>query len=144
MFNSAAEIKTYALAGHATVTLTSQRTGARYTYRVNRAKDRETGEPTNRWFVALLTGPDNESDYTYLGVVDGGGDFRLTGKSKLAADAPPVRGFAYMWGWIQTGLMPPQLEVRHEGHCGRCGRTLTVPESIDRGIGPECSKMMGV
>jgi len=31
----------------------------------------------------------------------------------------------------------PELVVRHEG---RCGRTLTVPESIERGIGPECIK----
>jgi len=28
--------------------------------------------------------------------------------------------------------------VFHEGACGRCGRTLTVPESIASGFGPEC------
>jgi hypothetical protein len=30
------------------------------------------------------------------------------------------------------------LEVWHEGRCGACGRRLTVPESIERGLGPEC------
>jgi hypothetical protein len=30
----------------------------------------------------------------------------------------------------------------HEGKCGRCGRLLTVPSSIESGIGPECSKIM--
>ena len=34
-------------------------------------------------------------------------------------------------------LDPSKLFVRHRG---RCGRTLTVPESIERGIGPKCSK----
>ena len=28
------------------------------------------------------------------------------------------------------------------GRCGKCGRTLTDPESIDRGIGPECWSRM--
>ncbi len=34
--------------------------------------------------------------------------------------------------------MPEQLEVWHEGCCGKCGRKLTDAESIARGIGPEC------
>ena len=63
MFTIPTDAKTYALAGHATITLTSQRTGARYTYKINQAKDRETGEAKPLWFVALLTGPDNEADY---------------------------------------------------------------------------------
>jgi hypothetical protein len=36
----------------------------------------------------------------------------------------------------------PQLIVHHENHCGRCGRTLTVPESVERGIGPDCLAKM--
>ena len=28
------------------------------------------------------------------------------------------------------------------GACGRCGRPLTVPSSIDRGIGPDCAALM--
>jgi hypothetical protein len=37
-----------------------------------------------------------------------------------------------------TGVLGRLLEVWHEGRCGRCGRALTVPESVERGIGPEC------
>ena len=29
------------------------------------------------------------------------------------------------------------------GHCGVCGRTLTNPESLERGIGPVCADKMG-
>lgn len=39
---------------------------------------------------------------------------------------------------IAGGVIPPSLEVWHEGRCGRCGRALTVPESIASGIGPVC------
>lgn len=154
MFTSAADVATYALAGHAKLTLTSQRTGARYTFKINQAKNRETGEPVRRWFVSLLSGPDNEADYQYLGIIDERAgeaaglddgprrEFRLTAKSRYKCDSTPARAFAYFWRRVDAEQMPPEVEVRHEGTCGRCGRALTVPESIDRGIGPECSKMM--
>jgi ribosomal protein L35AE/L33A len=79
MFNNPAEIKQYALAGHATLTLSSQRTGNRYTYKISRAKD-DDGQPKDLWFVGLLAGPDNETSYQYMGVLNG--SFKLTSKSR--------------------------------------------------------------
>jgi hypothetical protein len=35
-------------------------------------------------------------------------------------------------------------EVYHEGRCGRCNRKLTVPESIETGLGPECASKLGL
>jgi len=64
MFTSAADAKEYTLAGHATITLSSQRTGARYTFRVTRAK--RDDKPQDLWFVGLLSGPDNTADYAYV------------------------------------------------------------------------------
>lgn len=32
---------------------------------------------------------------------------------------------------------------RELGHCGHCGRTLTNPDSLERGIGPICAAKMG-
>ena len=145
MFTNAADIKTYTLAGNATLTLTSQKTGARYTFRIGQAKDRETGERQPMWFVGLLTGPDNYADYTYMGIISGAQHmFRLTAKSRYAADSVPVKAFEFFWNRVVEEQMPPQMEIRHEGSCGRCGRKLTVPESIDRGIGPECAGKMGL
>src|ERR1019366_4832357 len=53
-----------------------------------------------------------------------------------------VLAWNYLWDRVLRGLLPANLEVWHEGKCGRCGRKLTVPESIERGIGPECERLM--
>lgn len=132
----------FILAGNATFTLVSQKTGARYTYRVKQPKT--NGEKTR--FVSLLTGPDNESDYTYLGIVRIGTDnavFSLTAKSKMAISALPVAAFQWTLKKLVIGQEPPNLEIFHAGKCGRCGRTLTMPESIESGYGPECVQLIG-
>jgi hypothetical protein len=146
MFTTAAEAKTYALSGEIgspKLTLESKKTGKWYTYSVSRARDRATGEPKDFWFVGLLSGPDNTADYQYLGMLDGSG-FRLTKASKLTADSAPVRGFNYFWKHITQDQLPTDMTVRHEGSCGRCGRTLTTPRSLQLGIGPECAAKMGL
>ncbi len=154
MFNNAQDVREFTLAGKATITLESEKTGAHFTYRVRQALDQRTQEPAQRWFVSLLSGPDNENSYTYIGLLDCGArhanflapqgpvQFRQTAKAKIGADAPSVRGFVFFWNAINADKMPCSMIVRHEGKCGRCGRTLTVPESIDRGIGPECASKM--
>lgn len=144
MFQTAQDVRDFVLAGNATVTLESLKTGAHLTYRIGQAKDRN-GNPTRRWFVSVLSGPDNENSYSYIGLLDQrDGDicFRLTAKSKAGEDAPSVRGFKFFWAAIYANKMPCQMIVRHEGKCGRCGRKLTVPDSLDRGIGPECANIM--
>lgn len=133
MFTSAADARRFVTAGNATFTLSSKRTGARYTYRAKAIED-----APEKLFLSLLSGPDNENDFTYLGLIERG-RFRLTGKSKAGFDAPSVLAARYFCNHVLVGdAIPPELEVRHEGRCGRCNRKLTVPESIDRGIGPEC------
>ena len=137
----------FILAGNAYFTIRSRRTGTRFTYRVSLPRDKEEPQgPDKRYFVSLLTGPDNWSNYTYIGLISvrpgqpGGPEFRLTKGSKLSMDAPGVKAFAWAWARIATGQpIPAGLEVWHEGKCGRCGRKLTVPESIASGIGPECA-----
>jgi hypothetical protein len=130
-------------AGNAYFTVRSVKTGTRYTFRVSlpRNEDRKKMYPAS-WFVALLTGPDNTGDYTYLGLVKDGA-FKLTRASKMREDSVPVRAFRYVYEHLARKQFPADLELWHEGRCGRCGRKLTVPESIDRGIGPECASIMG-
>jgi hypothetical protein len=40
--------------------------------------------------------------------------------------------------------LPNIVEVHHNGHCARCGRMLTVPESLYTGFGPDCAQQIGV
>jgi hypothetical protein len=143
MFNTAADARTYTQAGRATITLLSRKTGKHLTYKVSRAHN-DDGSAKDLWFVGVLTGPENTSDYSYLGIISETGEFRTTGKSKFAPDSTVARAFNYFWKHAVADAIPADLEVRHSGHCGRCGRLLTVPESIEAGIGPECAGKMGL
>lgn len=145
MFTSAADVRQFALAGKAVLTIESAITNTHFTFKITRATDKYTGQPSDLWFVGLLTGPDNESDYSYLGVLDGDGPkLRMTQKSRVAIDAPSVMAFGWAWNNIIADKMPANLVVRHEGKCGRCMHTLTTPESVDTGFGPECSAILGI
>jgi hypothetical protein len=125
----------FILAGNARFTLVSGKTGARFTFRVARAKDADR----RLWFVSVLSGPNNEADFSYLGLIGDDRSFRLTKKSRASADAPSVRAFAWTLGRLVGSRDIADAQIWHEGRCGRCGRALTVPESIERGLGPECA-----
>lgn len=130
--------KTFVLAGNATFTLTSRKTGIRFTYKVSASDDGKMH------FVSVLTGPDNWTNYKYLGViVNGQFRFARPEKAKISADAPSAKGFAWLWRHIDN---PPadQVEIHHEGKCCRCGRKLTVPRSVELGCGPECADLLGI
>lgn len=147
--SSATVAKGFILAGNAYFTVRSKKTGTRYTYRVSRAACSRCKRldcqcwkyPT--YFVALLTGPDNTEDYSYLGILRENA-FQLTRASKMNDASLPVRAFRWVWDALAKGAYPGNVEIWHEGRCGRCGRTLTVPESVERGIGPDCAGKMGV
>lgn len=131
----ASDFEKLALAGNATLTITSKQTGERFTYRIRRKKDADF------YFVSVLTGADNENDYTYLGALPSG---RYLAPAKpgrgVGRDAPSSVAFAWAWKWRNHPRFGEFVEVRHEGRCCRCGRKLTVPESIDSGLGPECAE----
>jgi hypothetical protein len=133
--------RTFLLGGNATITLVSTGTGVRYTYRVKRAK----GDKDNRpWFVGLLSGPDNSANYTFMGTIwpatkTTPPTFARGSSGKVSDNAPSMKAFRWFMGCLAYPNLPPSLEVWHEGRCGRCGRKLTVPESIASGIGPVCA-----
>lgn len=127
----------FALAGDAIFTVRSLRTGVRFTYRI----DTDRLQPARPSFVSVLTGPDNSSDYTFLGsIFDGGRTYRHGTRSRISADAPSAVAFAWLWSHRGDADLDTRVEIMHAGRCCRCGRTLTTPESVAAGIGPECSK----
>jgi len=123
--------------GNAKFTLESRATGTRYTYRIRKSDNGKL------YFVGVLTGPDNETDYPYLGHIyadSGEFVFAKPEKAGVSRNAPSAAAFAWAYPRIKAGKIPEQLSVWHEGRCARCGKTLTVPESIISGFGPECIK----
>lgn len=98
-----------------------------------------------RWkgtqLVEYLAGPNNENDYVRCGNWTEGG-YRIWNRFK--DDGRVNEGVRFMAG-ADDGS---RREAGHvyslaSGNCWRCGRTLTVPASINRGLGPECASIVG-
>jgi len=136
------EIKKFIFAGKAFFTLENVETGNRFTYKVSTLKGDKAGDV---FFVNLLSGPDNTSDYTYMGIVGKMQDrFKTTAKSKVSMNALSAMGFSWLVDMTHKSIeLPEQVKFYHAGRCGRCGRKLTTPESIKAGYGPECISKIG-
>jgi len=127
----------FVLGGNAKFTVVSKTTFTRFTYHVKRRSTytrREMREDKceDMFTVHVLTGAD--STYTHLGFIVPEGAFKHT--YRMRPDAPSMIAFAWVWKHLESD----QFEFWHAGSCGRCGRELTDPESIQRGIGPICSE----
>lgn len=138
----------YILAGDSIFTIQNIETGNRMTYRVTDLKRIDKDAERKIWFVKVLAGPDNIKDYTFLGsfqeLEDGRIIYKHSVKSKVGIDAQSVKVIRWAIRKIQDGTIPDCIKMYHEGYCGRCGRRLTVPESIQNGYGPECLDKMGL
>lgn len=96
--------------------------------------------PDGSQVAQLLTGPDNTNDFAGVAFVMG----REARVWKRFKDAVELRAALDV-------LMACDLEGAKElgeayalvsGRCWRCNRTLTTPESIRNGIGPECARKL--
>lgn len=142
--------KDFIVAGKAIFTLevsdsfaSAKKTRPHYTYKVSKPKF-----TSPFLFVSVLTGPENTKNYTYLGILfPDTGIVKFTDKSQFHEDAWCVfllrRVCANLWGNTPHKIEEAGFKLHHEGKCGKCGRRLTVPQSIETGIGPECVKSMG-
>ncbi len=133
--------KEFLLAGDAIVTVANP-SGEHYTYRIQKVEASE--RYAEAFFVKLLTGPDNTRDYNYLGKLDPTfAEVRLTAKSCVGEDAVSYRVIRWIVKLLWAGKeLPEGYTLNHEGYCLRCSRLLTTPESVERGIGPECWKLL--
>lgn len=135
---------TFITGGNATFTIRSLKTGTRFTYKVTAPADKDKDASTI-YFVSTMTGSDNESNFSYIGFIkQQGGVWRFFygNKARLSNTATCVVAFEWAFNRIiSPGVSTDKIEVWHEGCCCRCGRKLTVPESIETGIGPECNRI---
>jgi hypothetical protein len=141
-------IEKYVLGGNATFTLRSLKTGNRFTFRIQQpglkptaGEDGAIKPPSDvPHFVSVLTGPQNEADYAFLGTIFSDGNYRHGKKSRIARDAKCA--IAFEWFWNNHNCLRADLcEFFPSGKCCCCGRTLTTPESVEAGIGPVCASM---
>lgn len=149
------QVKDFVLAGNALFTVKSLKTGKHFTFKVRQVEVVDTLTEKLRlvlppqWIVKVLTWTDNSNstNYTPIGKIAGPGREFITRLSP----SPVSSAKAFGWFWkllkLEGSSMPSttktklwqQCTFHHAGRCGRCGRLLTVPESIESGIGPECA-----
>jgi hypothetical protein len=89
----------------------------------------------------------DKKNWLYMGLLNEKKEFFTTRGSKVGRNSVSFRSFQWLLKaateWELGRDQYPNVEVYHEGYCGRCGRTLTDPQSIERGFGPECAKKVG-
>jgi hypothetical protein len=128
--------KDFILGGNALFTLKNIKTETRFTYKVIRDFHNK-----DLYKVLLLTGPDNTSNYRQIAWIEVKNFMpELRPSSIHTRDGKGFVFLDHVWMNLILGLFMPSLEIWHNGRCCRCGRILTVPESIENGIGPECIK----
>ena len=121
----------FIFAGNALFTCRNTKSGNRFTFKVTKHKKDDV------FFVKVLTNPDV---YEFIGSIRKESAYKHSPKSRISTEAQSVRVFDFLVNKLRTNTLPEFVEIWHEGRCGRCGRTLTVPESIESGFGPECVK----
>lgn len=124
------QVLTFMLGGKAQFVLWNQESGNRFEYVIKRSSKVETV-----WNVYY--------DHTYIGSIYTWYEhlqFKI-GKG-IIPDKLPVK--AIMW-YLEKLIhnpvsIPDNVVVYHLGMCSVCKRKLKDPESVKRGIGPECWK----
>lgn len=128
------------MAGKAILTAKSKLTGVSFTFKfkLNRPK-------TLAW-VSVLSGPDNQNDYTYVGVLKDG-MYGHSQKSDYPTDAPSVKALRYIFTTLSKNDFPKldsTVEFWHAGYCAVCGKLLTDATSIQLGVGPKCKTRISI
>lgn len=123
-------------------TVRNRASGEHRTFRVRTQPADASFAPGER-IVALLTGSDNENDYTGFGFVNEDGV--AVWRSKRAKPGEKRSHFEIfaelLFSLAVDGAFSPyaeSYELLMSGTCAVCNRALTEPESITTGIGPVC------
>jgi hypothetical protein len=122
--------KKFLLSGLSTFTFLNTKTGNNFRYKISISDDGKL------FFVSTLI----DERYLYLGTINKNLKYSHGTKSKISKDEQTSKVFSWVIERIFNNTLPDYIEVWHEGKCGKCGRKLTTPKSIDNGIGPECIK----
>lgn len=146
--------------------------GEHRTLRVKEAKGNNTFPPNTK-IIGYLYGPNNEKDYMYFGhikeiekVISESGvskkEYELVfwkswKTQEGIEDNPFMKSPESNEGLVRMNRIRRAVEIiagdmsgtgkeyaMKSGRCWRCNRKLTVPSSIESGIGPECASKIGL
>ena len=142
-FEKVTDALAFMIAGKYTVTIKSEVTGNHFTYKITQGPE----DNKDMYFVKVLTGPDNSwnGDWMYIGYIvpTPGASFQLMAGRKGRSEAPSFGALS----WVMKNFtnanrtndtIGATLTIQHAGKCGKCGRKLTDPVSIETGLGPIC------
>lgn len=108
-------------------------------YRTLRVKDDfRKDAPEGGQMVEYLSGPDNEQDFTGFAFLAGS---ELAVWTRFRQDSELVAAVHLLLEDYETAGHAYAIE---SGRCYHCGRPLTVPDSLHRGLGPVCAANLGV
>ena len=130
-------IKNYCMGGHAVVTLSSP-SKVHHTYYIRAPwKDDKSDFPDD---VRFVYAKHMNGKWLYVGqIINNGTAFRQTKNSYFGERHEIFKGMKYIIRMMNEDFETPMV-LRHEGCCSKCGRRLTDPKSIERGMGKWCSK----
>lgn len=131
--NAASQLATHN--GYFTVRSTA--TGDHRTFRVW-TQDADAKFAPGERIVALLTGPDNEADYTGFGFLKADGTRARINVWHKRRDGQYDR-LAAMLEKLAELEAAGKVEINADTRCRVCNRRLTTPESVESGIGPICA-----
>jgi hypothetical protein len=136
-----AQFRNFIFAGRSVFTLENKTTNNYVTFKIKQVK--KNNKPIDGQFaVECKMLNDTQTGYVFLGFLN-----TITKRFNKHRRTPnDYQGFKVLF-WLLSNLerledFSDKQEIYHEGHCCKCGLPLTVPESIDSGIGPECNRKM--
>jgi hypothetical protein len=132
----------FILGGNSEFTIENLNSGTKYAYRVKVS-------PNNKNLFFVYTNDiteDEEIINVYAGFLQrdarsGMIRYNRGAKGKLDDDTPQIKGIIYALRAGDQPLKRPMI-LYHHGRCAKCNRKLTDADSIARGFGPECWKMV--
>lgn len=103
---------------------------------------KESGSLAGKRIASFLAGPDNESDFVGFAFVNEDGTVAVWKRFRSEGYAPYVEALNTVMGYPTLADEFRTAYAMKSGKCARCGRKLTVPASLNRGLGPDCAGMI--
>lgn len=126
----------YVFAGVAVIKLHNSKTDRGFTFKISKNKSNQ-----NLFYIYLLT---HNKHYRFLGGYSFKQGYIHSFRSVIVDTSLSVKAIQWFFTKLQFGNLLrdfPHISVFHVGICGRCGKQITSPESIQTGYGAKCLQL---